>query len=81
MTVAEAPAPIAVHRRLGLTDAELEAINERLGRAPNRSQPGGLEEVTKRRELHDFGAISLQQPPTRDVSAAHSPQKLTLSVA
>ena len=35
MTVAEAPAPIAVHRRLGLTDAELEAIKERLGRAPN----------------------------------------------
>ena len=35
MTVAEAPAPIALHRRLGLTDAELEAINERLGRAPN----------------------------------------------
>jgi phosphoribosylformylglycinamidine synthase len=35
VTVAEAPAPIAVHRRLGLTDAELEAIKERLGRAPN----------------------------------------------
>ena len=35
MTVAEAPAPIALHRRLGLTDAELDAINERLGRAPN----------------------------------------------
>jgi phosphoribosylformylglycinamidine synthase II len=35
VTVAEAPAPIALHRRLGLTDAELEAINERLGRAPN----------------------------------------------
>ena len=35
MIVAEAPAPIALHRRLGLTDAELDAINERLGRAPN----------------------------------------------
>ena len=35
MTVAEAPASVALHRRLGLTDAELESINERLGRAPN----------------------------------------------
>ena len=40
MTLAEPMAPsltptVPLHRRLGLTDAELDAINERLHRAPN----------------------------------------------
>ncbi|HEY7024631.1 MAG TPA: phosphoribosylformylglycinamidine synthase subunit PurL, partial [Candidatus Limnocylindrales bacterium] len=35
MTVAEAPAPAAMHRRLGLTDVEVGQIHELLGRAPN----------------------------------------------
>ncbi|HEV8488949.1 MAG TPA: hypothetical protein VGQ58_04085, partial [Candidatus Limnocylindrales bacterium] len=36
MTVAERTSPaVPLHRRLGLTDAELEAIRARLGRDPN----------------------------------------------
>ncbi|MGI8703375.1 MAG: hypothetical protein ACR2JZ_02540, partial [Candidatus Limnocylindrales bacterium] len=32
---AAAPPPVPLHRSLGLTDHELDAIRERLGRAPN----------------------------------------------
>src|SRR4051794_5912898 len=35
MTVAMSVEPVALHRRLGLTDDELAQIHERLGRAPN----------------------------------------------
>ncbi|MBA2314152.1 MAG: hypothetical protein H0V87_02095, partial [Chloroflexi bacterium] len=37
MTVAERPvaAPEPLHRRLGLTDGELDGIRDRLGREPN----------------------------------------------
>jgi len=35
VTLAEAPATVALHRRLGLTDLEFEQINGLLGRAPN----------------------------------------------
>ena len=35
MILAPAPPPVALHRQLGLTDDELDAIRDRLGRDPN----------------------------------------------